>query len=448
MKKQILKSLFTVCAVMLMLSASAGQPREVLRLNITSLTGFLNSASTFAAKIAPEIAGTVMMGSAAIAMNPQFAAVDISRPVTVTVFSGAKDPTDAEPFDMDDLFYAAAVSLRPNAVMQDKSLAMLRLPDGRAVLYQPNPLYNKMLEKQAANLFPEYRGLIPFQMRIDADSILQHPLVKASFTMAIADAITRNPSLDAEQLEKEYDNALRQFGEILFNVNFPDANTLDLSASVAVKPGSELAKQFGGRKTETSFAGYSVLPDATILALLDLPVDEKMKQTALSTLSAGSEADFSTVCARHLTGKAVFSYNGNTGAFKFFAGILPGTAKKLRAALTGEKIRKAGNDIYLIEAQTPDADHTYVKVFDDAVAFVVPKADKVRAAKMLDDTTRCPQGLRNGQNLATFFKKDVKGAFVPTGSLKFDKDRFLLGVRLSPEDFPKQDAPRQQIPMK
>ena len=86
MKKQILKNLFTVCAVMLMLSASAGQPREVLRLNITSLTGFLNSASTFAAKIAPEIAGTVMMGSAAIAMNPQFAAVDISRPVTVTVF--------------------------------------------------------------------------------------------------------------------------------------------------------------------------------------------------------------------------------------------------------------------------------------------------------------------------------------------------------------------------
>ena len=144
----------------------------------------------------------------------------------------------------------------------------------------------------------------------------------------------------------------------------------------------------------------------------------------------------------------MFSYNGNTGAFKFFAGILPGTAKKLRAALTGEKIRKAGNDIYLIDAQTPDADHTYVKVFDDAVAFVVPKADKVRAAKMLDDTTRCPKGLRNGQNLATFFKKDVKGAFVPTGSLKFDKDRFLLGVRLSPEDFPKQDAPRQQIPMK
>ena len=49
---------------------------------------------------------------------------------------------------------------------------MLKLPDGRAVLYQPNPLYNKMLEKQAANLFPEYRGLIPFQMRIDAASIL------------------------------------------------------------------------------------------------------------------------------------------------------------------------------------------------------------------------------------------------------------------------------------
>ena len=33
MKKQILKTLFTVCAVMLMLSASAGQPREILRLN-------------------------------------------------------------------------------------------------------------------------------------------------------------------------------------------------------------------------------------------------------------------------------------------------------------------------------------------------------------------------------------------------------------------------------
>ena len=448
MKKQILKSLFTVCAVMLMLSASAGQPREILRLNITSLTGFLNSASTFAAKIAPEIAGTVMMGSAAIAMNPQFAAVDISRPVTVTVFSGAKDPTDAEPFDMDDLFYAAAISLRPNAVMQDKSLDMLKLPDGRAVLYQPNPLYNKMLEKQAANLFPEYRGLTPFQLRIDADSILQHPLVKASFTMAIADAITRNPSLDAEQLEKEYDNALRQFGEILFNVNFPDANTLDLSASVAVKPGSELAKQFGGRKTEASFADYSVLPDATILALFDLPVDEKIKQTALSTLSAGSEADFSTVCARHLTGKAVFSYNGNTGAFKFFAGILPGTAKKLRDALTGDRIRKAGNDIYLIEAQAPGADNTYVKVFDNGIAFVVPKGDEVRAANMLNDMTRYPRGLRNGQNLATIFKKDAKGAFVPMGSLKFNRNRFEFGIRLTPEDFPKQEIAQPQALMK
>ena len=448
MKKQILKSLFTVCAVMLMLSASAGQPREVLRLNITSLTGFLNSASTFAAKIAPEIAGTVMMGSAAIAMNPQFAAVDISRPVTVTVFSGAKDPTDAEPFDMDDLFYAAAVSLRPNAVMQDKSLAMLKLPDGRAVLYQPNPLYNKMLEKQAANLFPEYRGLIPFQMRIDADSILQHPLVKASFTMAIADAITRNPSLDAEQLEKEYNNTLQQFGEILFNVNFPGASSLDLSSSVAVKPGSDLAKQFGSRKSEASFAGFPVLPNATVLALLDLPVDEKMKQTALSTLSAGSESGFSAACARHMTGKMVFSYDENTGAFKFFAGILPGTAKKLRDALTGDRIRKAGNDIYLIEAQAPGADHTYVKVFDDAVAFVVPKADKVRAAKMLDDTTRCPKGLRNGQNLATIFKKDAKGAFVPMGSLKFDKNRFEFGIRLTPEDFPKQEVPQPQALMK
>lgn len=449
MKKQILKSLFTVCAVMLMLSASAGQPREILRLNISSLTGFINSASTFAAKVAPQIAGTVMMGSAAIAMNPQFAAVDISRPVTVTVFSGAKDPTDAEPFDMDDLFYAAAVSLRPNAVMQDKSLDMLKLPDGRAVLYQPNPLYNKMLEKQAANLFPEYRGLTPFQLRIDADSILQHPLVKASFTMAIADAITRNPSLDAEQLEKEYDNALRQFGEILFNVNFPDANTLDLSASVAVKPGSELAKQFGARKSEASFAGFPILPNATILALLDLPVDEKMKQTALSTLSAGgSESGFPAACARHMTGKAVFSYNGNTGAFKFFAGILPGTAKKLRDALTGDRIRKAGNDIYLIEAQAPGADNTYVKVFDNGIAFVVPKGDEVRAANMLNDMTRYPRGLRNGQNLATIFKKDAKGAFVPMGSLKFDKNRFEFGIRLTPEDFPKQEIAQPQALMK
>ena len=63
MKKQILKSLFTVCAVMLMLSASAGQPREVLRLNITSLTGFLNSASTFAAKIAPLSALETTVGA-------------------------------------------------------------------------------------------------------------------------------------------------------------------------------------------------------------------------------------------------------------------------------------------------------------------------------------------------------------------------------------------------
>ncbi len=448
MKKQILKSLFAVFAIMLMFSVSAGQPREVLRLNISSLTGFINSASTFAAKVAPDIAGTVMMGSAAIAMNPQFAAVDISRPITVAVFAGAKDPTDDEPFDMEDFFYAAAVSLRPNVGMQNKSLSMLKLPDGRAVLYQPNPLYNRMLEKQAANLFPEYRGLTPFQLRIDADSILQHPLVKASSNVAIADAITKNPSLDAEQLAKEYNNALRQFGEVLFNVNFPDAGTLDISSSVAVKPGSDLAKQFGGKRSETAFAGFPVLPDATVLVLLDLPVDEKLKQTALSTLSAGSESDFSAVCARHLTGKMVFSYNGNTGAFKLFAGILPGTAKQLRAALTGDRIRKAGNDIYLIEAQAPGADNTCVKVFDNGIAFVVPKADEARAAKMLNDMTSCPRALRNGQNLATIFKKDAKGAFVPMGSLKFNRNRFEFGIRLTPEDFPKREVPQQQALMK
>ncbi len=448
MKKQILKSIFAVFAVALTLSVSAGQPREVLRLNISSLTGFINSASTFAAKVAPEKAGIVMMGSAAIAMNPQFAAVDISRPVTVAIFAGAKDPTDDEPFDMQDFFCAAAVSLRPNAVMQDRSLAVLKLPDGRAVLYQPNPLYNRMLEKQAANLFPEYRGLTPFQLRIDAESILQHPLIKTSSTLAIADAISKNPSLDAEQLEKEFNNALRQFGEILFNVNFSTATTLDISASMAVKPGSDLAKQFGARRSEASFAGFPILPNATVLALLDLPVDEKMKQTALSTLSAGSESDFSAVCARHLTGKAVFSCDGNTGAFKFFAGILPGTAKKLRDALTGDRIRKAGNDIYLIEAQAPGADNTYVKVFDNGIAFVVPKGDEARAAKMLNDMTRYPRGLRNGQNLATIFKKDVKGAFVPMGSLKFDKNRFEFGIRLTPEDFPKQEVPQPQALMK
>ena len=49
---------------------------------------------------------------------------------------------------------------------------------------------------------------------------------------------------------------------------------------------------------------------------------------------------------------------------------------------------------------------------------------------------------------ATIFKKDAKGAFVPMGSLKFNRNRFEFGIRLTPEDFPKQEIAQPQALMK
>ena len=162
-------------AFVLTLSVSAAetfQPHEILRVHLRSYFGFIQAMTAFTSQVSPQATGKLLFLSALPSMNPEFAAINLNRPITALLLTGAGTVKNKTGEYAPDLFLCAAVQLRQNADGKASTAGGVRysrlsLPDGRTLLYEPNPLYDKMIRTKASTFFPVRRDLPMLYLEMD-----------------------------------------------------------------------------------------------------------------------------------------------------------------------------------------------------------------------------------------------------------------------------------------
>lgn len=460
MTNPILKSVSAVfLAITLTVSAANAQsfqPHEILRMNFRSYTGLVNSISTFATQITPDAAGTVMFLSAAMAMNPAFAAVDLTRPMSLLLLTGAGTAKNTGGEYVPDLFLCAVVSLRENATLQNSlsvggiPFSTFRLSDGRAVLYQQNPLYNKMLHEKAASLFPIRRDLPLFQLQMDLNSVYQLPFIQEAIANAISTATAQNPDIQPDDLTKEFEKSIHQAKTLTVSLNFPNDRTLELQGELSLKPNSDTAKRFDMKKTAFDFSTIPVLETATEIFLLDIPNDPKLKSFLIRQIRQTTlPTAFLDACITHATGAILASADSKTGRVKTYIALLPGTARLLLQLMKDDKtIQELSPGLWIIDYQE-DGVSTYAKVLDNGLYLVAGRISEVTAKRMMDDRTPLPKSVNLDANFfAAYKKKRSDDTFSRIGALRYFRDRISGTFLLHPSDFPKPPPAARPAPAK
>ena len=272
-------------AFVLTLSVSAAetfQPHEILRVHLRSYFGFIQAMTSFTSQVSPQATGKLLFLSALPSMNPEFAAINLNRPITALLLTGAGTVKNKTGEYAPDLFLCAAVQLRQNADGKASTAGGVRysrlsLPDGRTLLYEPNPLYDKMIRTKASTLFPVRRDLPMLYLEMDLASLSQLPFIRDGVSQAVASATVENDDLQPEELTRELEKAIRQAEKISFGVNFPNEQTLEIKLGVTLKPGTETVRLFEGQKNKFDFSRIPILRTATEIYLLHIPDNQKLK---------------------------------------------------------------------------------------------------------------------------------------------------------------------------
>ena len=218
--------------------------------------------TSFTSQVSPQATGKLLFLSALPSMNPEFAAINLNRPITALLLTGAGTVKNKTGEYAPDLFLCAAVQLRQNADGKASTAGGVRysrlsLPDGRTLLYEPNPLYDKMIRTKASTLFPVRRDLPMLYLEMDLASLSQLPFIRDGVSQAVASATVGNDDLQPEELTRELEKAIRQAEKISFGVNFPNEQTLEIKLGVTLKPGTETVRLFEGQKKQ-----IRLLPDS------------------------------------------------------------------------------------------------------------------------------------------------------------------------------------------
>lgn len=451
----------TVSAAVLcvVLSVSAvGQefrPHEILRLDFRSYTGVVNSMSSFAAQVAPDAAGAVMFLSAALAMNPAFAAVDLTRPMSILLLTGAGTVKNAGGEYVPDLFLCAAVTLRENATLQKEipvggmRFATFSFSDRRAVLYRPNPLYNKMIREKASALFPVRRDLPQLQLQMELNAMTQLPFAQDVIANGVAAAAEQNTEIPPEDLVKELEKTVRQAEKLTLGVNFPNDRTLELQGVLTLKPDSDTAKLFRWKKTSFDFSAVPVFATASQIFLLDLPDDPKFKSSLIRQLGKTTlPSAFAAACITHASG-AILAAVDSAERVKAYIALKPGSARLLLQLMKDDKmIQELSPGLWIVDYQE-DGVSTYAKVLDNGLYVVSGRISEVVAKRILDDRTPLPKSVAlNSDFLAVYRKKDGEETFTRTGSLRYFQNRISGNFLLHPSDFPKFVPETRALPAK
>lgn len=444
-------------AFVLTLSVSAAetfQPHEILRVHVRSYIGFIQAMTTFASQVSPQATGKLLFLSALPSMNPEFAAINLNRPITALLLTGAGTVKNKTGEYAPDLFLCAAVQLRQNADGKASAAGGVRysrlsLPDGRTLLYEQNPLYDKMIRTKASTLFPVRRDLPMLYLEMDLASLSQLPFIRDGVSQAVASATVGNDDLQPEELTHELEKAIRQAEKISFGVNFPNEKTLEIKLGVTLKPNSETVRLFEGQKNTFDFSRIPILETATEIYLLHIPDNQKLKdflvrQVRQTTLPAA----FLENCIRNASGAVLSSSDRKTGQTKSYLALRSGSARPLLEFMKKDPtIRELSPGLWIIDYQE-DGVSTYAKVADNGLYLVSGRISEVTAKRILDNRTPLPAGIKlDSDFFAVFKKQENSDTFSRIGAIRYSGNQFSGELLLQPSDFPKPDlSPRNVRP--
>ena len=444
-------------AFLLTLSVSAAetfQPHEILLVHVRSYIGFIQAMTTFTSQVAPQATGKLLFLSALPSMNPEFAAINLNRPITALLLTGAGTVKNKTGEYAPDLFLCAAVQLLRNADGKASTAGGVRysrlsLPDGRTLLYEPNPLYDKMIRTKASTLFPVRRDLPMLYLEMDLASLSQLPFIRDGVSQAVASATVGNDDLQPEELTRELEKAIRQAEKISFGVNFPNEQTLEIKLGVTLKPGTETVRLFEGQKNKFDFSRIPILRTATEIYLLHIPDNQKLKdflirQVRQTTLPAA----FLEQCIRSASGAVLSSTDRKTGQTKSYLALRSGSVRPLLEFMKKDPtIRELSPGLWIIDYQE-DGVSTYAKVADNGLYLVSGRISEVTAKRILDNRTPLPAGIKlDSDFFAVFKKQENSDTFSRIGAIRYSGNQFSGELLLQPSDFPKPDlSPRNVRP--
>ena len=442
-------------AFVLTLSVSAAetfQPHEILRVHLRSYFGFIQAMTAFTSQVSPQATGKLLFLSALPSMNPEFAAINLNRPITALLLTGAGTVKNKTGEYAPDLFLCAAVQLRQNADGKASTAGGVRysrlsLPDGRTLLYEPNPLYDKMIRTKASTFFPVRRDLPMLYLEMDLASLSQLPFIRDGISQAVTSATVGNDDLQPEELTRELEKAIRQTEKISFGVNFPNEQTLEIKLGVTMKPGTETVRLFEGQKNKFDFSRIPILGTATEIYLLHIPDNQKLKdflirQVRQTTLPAA----FLENCIQSASGAVLSSTDRKTGQTKSYLALRSGSVRPLLEFMKKDPtIRELSPGLWIIDYQE-DGVSTYAKVADNGLYLVSGRISEVTAKRILDNRTPLPAGVKlDSDFFAVFKKQENSDTFSRIGAIRCSGNRFNGEILLQPSDFPQPDISPRNI---
>ena len=433
-----------------MLSAREFKPISLAEVEIRSFSGLANSISNFVSQVKPEAAGQLIFLTAAIAMNPQTAAIDLNRPIRAVLLTGAgQSVTDPAGQYRPDMFFCLSATLRGGARIDDTistlagPLTVRRRSGNSILLHTSHPLFEQELNTIEKTYFPASagRGLPDFKLNLNFQSFSRIPGVTSAMKNAAMTAPAWDPAWD-DPLSRSVDALTEQLRTLRFELNFTDASTIRFSGSLVPEPGTELASYLR-KPSAATFDAPATFQAADSYTLFNLPSDTQLKRLLLKQLERRNIPLYVQECVMRSNGKALLSEQRSTGLLKFSMELENGAMKPILAAMKNEKtIQQLPSGLWMLDCGENNRT-IYAELRENKFFLAAGNLTEQTARRLLDDPTPLPPQVEPGTSALSHYRKGKDGTVIRKGELRLTARELLFSFQLSASDFPQKPV---QIP--
>lgn len=428
-----------------MLNAQDFKPIPLGSLEIKSFSGLTGSFSNFISQVKPEAAGQIVFLTAALAMNPQTAAIDLNKPLRMVLLTGAgKAVTDNAGQYRPDLFFCLSAYLRKGAAIDNSistlagTLATRRLPDDRILLYSPHPLFDKHLNAIEKKFFPVSSGLPDLELNLNFQAISRIPEVTEGIKNGVMMQPKWNPSYD-DALSNAVDNLAKQISDISLKLNFLDASTISITGNLMAEPGSELAA-YTKHKNNTAFDNPSTFKTADSYTLISIPPTTELKRILLKQLGPTGIPAYAEEGIMRSNGKVLISENRALQLVKISFELENGAMPPILAAMKKEKsIQQLQSGIWMLDYQENKIS-AFAEVRDNKFLLAAGPLTEQAAQRLLNDPTPLPEQIELGNSAIANFIKLKNDTIVRKCDIKYTPGRINFSFKISASDFPKPSS--------
>ena len=423
------------------------KPIPLAGLELKSFSGLTNSLSNFVSQVKPEAAGQLIFLTAAVAMNPQTAAIDLNKPLRALLLTGAgKTATDASGHYQPDMFFCLSAHLRQGAQLEDSistfagTLTVRHLSGERILLYTPHPLFNGHLDTIEQTCFPSAsdRGMPDLKLDLNFKAFSRIPGITSGLKNTVMMNPNWNPAYD-DSLSRTLDELAEQIRDFSLKLNFLDASTISIAGTLVPEPGSELAGYLRN-KPAGPFDTPSTFQAADSYTLLALPADTELKRVLLKDLAAIGIPLYAQECIMRSNGKALISENRTLRLLKLSLELENGAMPHILSALGKDKtVQKLPSGIWMLDCQE-NGRSVYAELRDNKFLLVAGKLTEKTALRLLNDPAALPAQVDPGTSAAAHFHNLKSGTIVRKGDLSLSTCGIHFSFKISTSDFPRKTA--------